>query len=81
MHTARMIILIAVLSMLTTGILSAAPGDTLKSLPTPACCSQGLTFDGQHLWVVDRMTDMIYQIDADGGNIIDSIVHPYDSST
>jgi len=54
----------------------STPGDTIRSFPTPACCSQGLAFDGDHLWVVDRMTDMVYKIDPDDGGILDSIPAP-----
>jgi len=53
-----------------------APGDTIKAIPSPACCPQGLTFDGSHLWNVDRKTDMIYKIDPADGSLIDSIPAP-----
>lgn len=54
----------------------ATPGDTIKSLATPACCPQGLTFDGKYLWNIDRMSDMIYKIDPDDGRILDSLPAP-----
>ncbi|HWR84186.1 MAG TPA: hypothetical protein VN285_12870, partial [Candidatus Deferrimicrobium sp.] len=56
--------------------LYAAPGDTVMSLPAPACCPQGLALDGHYLWCVDRGTDMIYKIDPTNGAAIDSIVAP-----
>jgi hypothetical protein len=56
--------------------LLAVPGDTVKSLPSPQSCSQGLTFDGEYLWNVDRLTDMIYRIDPKDGAISDSIPAP-----
>jgi transglutaminase-like putative cysteine protease/glutamine cyclotransferase len=68
--------MIGLLALGITGSAAAAPGDTLASLTAPACCSQGMTFDGEHLWVVDRMTDMMYRIDADKGDIVDSISAP-----
>jgi len=64
------------LTLGTAGTIVAAPGDTLKSLPTPGCCSQGMTFDGQRLWIVDRMTDMMYAINVDQGTVVDSITAP-----
>lgn len=57
-------------------IAAAAPGDTIQTIPAPACCPQGLTFDGNHLWNVDRKTDMIYKIDTRDGAILDSIPAP-----
>lgn len=56
--------------------VSATPGDTAKSFATPACCPQGLTFDGTYLWNVDRRTDMIYKIDPSNGTVLDSIPTP-----
>ncbi|MEW5993104.1 MAG: transglutaminase domain-containing protein [Candidatus Zixiibacteriota bacterium] len=54
----------------------ATPGDTVKSFPTPGCCPQGMTYDGEHLWVVDRMSDFIYKIDPENGAPVDSIPAP-----
>ena len=41
----------------------AVPGDTVKSFPSPYSCPQGLAYDGEYLWNVDRKSDMIYKID------------------
>jgi hypothetical protein len=65
------------LSMLILApVASGAPGDTLKSWATPAPCPQGLAFDGEHLWNVDRRTDMIYRLDPDNGEVVDSLPAP-----
>jgi len=54
----------------------ATPGDTVKSLPLPCRHPQGITFDGSHLWVADRMTDQLYRIDTGDGRVVDSIPTP-----
>ncbi|MBU0984484.1 MAG: hypothetical protein KKA42_11475, partial [candidate division Zixibacteria bacterium] len=41
----------------------AVPGDTVSSVPAPFRCPQGLAFDGKHLWVSDRSSDLIYRVD------------------
>ncbi len=68
--------LLFVLLIVLAAQVSAAPGDTIKTIPTPACCPQGLTFDGTYLWNADRKTDMIYKIDPGDGSIVDSISTP-----
>ncbi|UCC43509.1 MAG: transglutaminase [Candidatus Zixiibacteriota bacterium] len=54
----------------------AAPGDTIMSFTTPFDCPQGLTFDGEYLWNVDRKSDMIYKIDPQDGSVADSLPAP-----
>ncbi len=56
--------------------LLAAPGDTIKTFPTPGCCSQGLAFDGKHLWTADRKSDMLYKVEPVSGRAVDSILAP-----
>lgn len=54
----------------------AVTGDTVRSVPIPAVCPQGLTFDGQYLWNADRKTDMIYKLKPADGTVVDSFVTP-----
>lgn len=54
----------------------AAPGDTVLTIPSPADCPHGLTFDGTHLWNVDRKSDQIYRVDPASGEKTDSIPSP-----
>jgi sugar lactone lactonase YvrE len=61
---------------LTPRLTIAAPGDTVKSYAAPYRCPQGLTFDGEYLWSVDRRSDMIYRIDPADGRASDSIPAP-----
>ncbi len=68
--------LVSVLICMVSQSVQPAPGDTVKSFPTPSCCPQGLAFDGKFLWSVDRMTDMIYKIDPGSGSIVGSLPAP-----
>jgi hypothetical protein len=73
----RIIACLAFLMVLSLSqAIFAAPGDTVKTIPAPMTCPQGLTFDGQYLWTVDRMSDMMYRIDPGSGNVLDSVTSP-----
>lgn len=76
MQSARRILIAVSIVMLLSPSLFAIPGDTLKSIPSPGACPQGLTFDGRFLWTVDRLSDMIYKIDPALGTVVDSITAP-----
>jgi len=65
-----------ILFLILSAVLTAAPGDTLKTIATPGHHPQGLTFDGKNLWCADRNTDYIYKIDPADGIIRDSIKTP-----
>jgi len=62
--------------LLLSQSLLAVPGDTVRSIPAPFSCPQGLTFDGEQLWNADRRSDMIYGIDPGDGSIVDSLPTP-----
>lgn len=55
-----------VLSAVSTVV--AVPGDTLKSINAPFTCSQGMTYDGDNLWVADRRSDVIYRVSPEDGS-------------
>jgi sugar lactone lactonase YvrE len=42
----------------------------------PAGSPQGLAWDGEHIWTADHRTDWIYQLDAQSGNVVDSLPTP-----
>ena len=67
-------ILVTILTF--AGSVLATPGDTVRSIPAPYRCSQGLAFDGKQLWCVDRLTDQIYAVNPASGAIADSIPTP-----
>jgi len=56
--------------------LSAATGDIETAFPAPDRCPTGLTFDGKNLWLADRKSDSLYQIDPDNGGVIKTIDAP-----
>lgn len=45
----------------------------IKTIPAPGPNCQGLTWDGQYLWVSDIVNDSIYQIDTADGRVIHKI--------
>ena len=66
---------LAVLLLMTTPLL-AEIGEVLQSFNTPGSCPTGLTFDGNYLWLADRKTDLIYQIDITNGKVCHKIPSP-----
>jgi len=59
----------------------ATDGDVTKSLSSPGRFPMGLTYDGKYLWIADRQTDLLYQLDPEGGKIINTIPAPGFSPT
>ena len=45
----------------------AKPGDVVRTIPCPASTPTGLAFDGKWLWVADRRTASIRQVDPKDG--------------
>lgn len=76
MSKVRMTLAMVGLVLAFCPLLMATPGDTLRSVPAPHSCPQGLTYDGGSLWNVDRLSDMIYKIDPEGGAVVDSLPAP-----
>ena len=75
--TVTCLLIIATLTVVSlTPAALAVPGDTVTSIPAPFRCPQGLAFDGAHLWISDRSTDLIYQVDPGDGSISDSLSAP-----
>lgn len=65
----RFIIAVVLLVLLLPGPLLATPGDVLGSYPTPSHAPTGLAFDGNHLWLADRLTDSLYAVHPETGDI------------
>ena len=74
MHRSVIVVIIA-LPFLAGGVL-AIPGDTVRTIPSPYHCPQGLAFDGKQLWCVDRRSDQIYAVNPATGAVTDSIPTP-----
>ncbi len=45
----------------------------IKTIPAPGTNCQGLTWDGEYLWISDITKDSIYQVDTANGNIVHQI--------
>ncbi len=61
-----------VLAVLSPGShLSAQthPGEVIRSIPCPSPCPTGIAVQGDSLWVVDRFTDKIYELDRQSGSL------------
>ncbi len=56
-------------------------GDVQLSLSAPGSFATGLCFDGKYLWVADRQTDLLYQIDPKTGAQLQSLPAPGFSPT
>jgi glutamine cyclotransferase len=53
-------------------------GDVINTIPAPGSRCQGMTFDGEYLWVSDYQTDLLYQISTDDGTVQRYITAPGD---
>jgi len=63
--------------LLLKSILSFShSGEIVTTIPTPGIFPTGLCFDGNYLWVADRETDKLYQINPRTGKIIHTIESP-----
>jgi len=72
----RNIVITALTILLLSQTIPAVPGDSLKAIPAPFSCPQGLTYDGEYLWNADRRSDLIYKINTGDGLVIDSLRTP-----
>jgi len=68
--------IIAVLTAFTPVAGLAVPGDVIDAIDAPASTPTGMTFDGKHLWVADRLTDLIYAVDPRTGEVARTLPAP-----
>ncbi len=52
-------------------------GDVVHTIPAPGTHCQGLTWDGEYLWVTDNSTKMIYKVSPEDGEVISSFPYPF----
>lgn len=62
--------------ILQSWILSAYPGEIIKSYNLPGQYCTGLTFDGLNMWVADRKTDLLYCIEPGTGKVVRTLQSP-----
>jgi transglutaminase-like putative cysteine protease len=55
---------------------AARPGDVVRSFASPARTPTGLAFDGKSLWVADRRTATIYEVDPRDGAVRSQLPAP-----
>ncbi len=75
----RSLILSGILILsLIFGILPAfaTPGDILQAFPLPTEHATGLTYDGKHFWVADRLTDSLYALNPKNGAVVRQLPSP-----
>ena len=53
--------------------MAANDGTILKSIQSPGPSPEGLTFDGDNLWVADRTERKIFKVDPNSGQVLFSI--------
>lgn len=64
------------LILIVPATVFAEIGDISREIPAPSPCVTGIAYDGETVWVADRKTDLIYQIDYSTGEIIKSFKGP-----
>ncbi|MCF8302523.1 MAG: hypothetical protein K9I94_04535 [Bacteroidales bacterium] len=57
-------------------ITFAHTGEVVKSFDTPEKHPTGLAFDGEKLWLADRMSDLLYAIDPESGEVLHYVSSP-----
>ena len=55
---------------------SVAPGEIVRTIPAPGPSTDGLAWDGTHLWASDNKTNTIYQLDPADGTVLSSFPAP-----
>jgi hypothetical protein len=55
--------------LVLTCTLWATPGDVLTGFPTPGQCPTGLTYGDGLLWMSDRLSDSLYGINTENGEV------------
>ncbi len=68
--------LIFIALILTTGIMSAAPGDISKQTALPFTHPTGVAWTGKNVWIADRKNDSFNMIDDSSGTVLRSITSP-----
>ena len=78
LHKLKLIIFCGFIFLLLfgTGYTDSLSYNIINSFPSPGPSPQGLTWDGNFLWVVDDSTDSLYKLNTANGTIISSFPAP-----
>lgn len=71
----RLIISLILLVIFAQLVLSV-PGDIVNEFPTTGRCPTGLTFDGEYLWLADRLSDSLYAYSPESGMLMKTMLAP-----
>ncbi len=66
-------------AVFTAGISFSAethPGQVIRTIPCPSPCPTGIAAAGNSLWIVDRFTDKIYEMDRQNGKVLRELDSP-----
>lgn len=76
MRSARAAILAGLLLLAGSPAAQSRPGQLLRSLAVDAPCPTGLCLRAGRLWVVDRFTDLLLEVDRESGAILRRLPAP-----
>ncbi len=72
----KRILILSILIVFISQITIAWTGETIRTINTPGDFPTGLTYDGEHLWIADRKTEILYCINPSDGSIIKELKSP-----
>lgn len=75
-HQTLIIAVVTIILSLSGHCAKAWPGKKVDSLDAPGRISTGMTWDGEHLWVADRASKMLYGLNPATGKIQQAINSP-----
>ncbi|MBN1591053.1 MAG: hypothetical protein JW888_16185 [Pirellulales bacterium] len=67
---------LSALFVLPPALASATPGDVVAKFSTPGRHPTGLAFDGKSLWLADRRSGLLYEINPSDGQVIRTLTAP-----
>jgi transglutaminase-like putative cysteine protease len=60
----------------TAKALVPGPGDVTVDIASPGCCPTGMAWDGKVMWVADRKSNLIFQVDPFTGTVVRELPTP-----
>ncbi len=75
----RKLSVVLFLAILVSGAAFAAethPGQVVRTLPCPSPCPTGIATHEDSLWIIDRFTDKIYEMDRESGKVLRELDSP-----
>ncbi len=63
------VITVSVFFLASLRAAQSRPGDVIRTIPCPSPCPTGMTAKGDRVWIVDRFTDKIYELERTSGTV------------